>query len=277
MAQGGAAPEHGIVTLADANYFAGLETLYLSAQESFAAPVACFDIGLTEEQKAQATKHAGLSILPLPQTADIAQVRRMFSDAAPLAKAAKRVWPLWICPFLIAASPFRRVFWLDCDLVVLRNLEGLFGMLDTGPVFTPENLAPERTPNKPELYELMPIERRFDPAQPVVNAGVSGWDLARDREALEAYMHPVRRASHDARVANAISWWDQGCLIWAIQKTGLEHRVMPTPKWNLCARNTAASGKRYAPWDARALEALRRDVPEANLLHWNGLPLPWLA
>jgi hypothetical protein len=264
----------GIVTLADANYFAGLETLYLSAQESFEVPVACFDIGLTDEQKARASRHARLSVLPLPQTQDIERVQRAFSDATPLAKAAKRVWPLWICPFLIAASPFRRVFWLDCDIVVLRSLGGLFRMLDEGPVFTPENLAPEKTPNKPELYELLPIARQFDPLVPTVNGGVSGWDLERDREALQGYMTPVRRACDDPRVRNAISWHDQGCLIWSIQKNGLEHRVLASREWNLCAKHTRAFGKRYA-WGPGAFDELRRDVPEANLLHWNGLPVPW--
>jgi len=268
----------GIVTLADANYFPGLQTLYLSVQQSWPVPVTCFDIGLSAAQKELAARrYPALTILPLPASEDIEAVRRAFSDAGPLAKPGKRVWPIWICPLLIAASPYRRVFWIDCDVVVLRNLRGLFELLESGPVFTPENFAPDQTPNKPELYELLPIAHPFDRSSPVVNAGVSGWDLERDREALEAYIVPVRHASRDPRVASAISWWDQGCLIWAIQKTRLEHRVVPTPEWNRCARNTRAFGNRYHPWGEAVLDELRRDVPEANLLHWNGLAAPWLT
>jgi len=265
----------GIVTLADSHYFPGLEMLYLSAQESFPVPVACFDVGLTDGQKARAVRdYPGLSILPMPETADIAAVRRSFSDAQPLAKTGKRVWPLWACPFLIEASPFDRVFWLDCDIVILRNLGGIFSLLDDGPVFTPENLAPEKTPNKPQLYDLLPIDRAFDRARPTVNGGVSGWDLKRDRDALQAYMHPIRRACDDPRVRDAISWHDQGALLWAIQKTGLEHRVQPTSAWNLCVAHTRAAGKAY-DWNPAVLQELRRDVPEANLLHWNGYAVPW--
>jgi hypothetical protein len=266
---------HGIVTLADHHYFPGLETLYLSVQESFPTPIACFDIGLSEAQKeAAARNYPRLSILPVPENADVTAVKKAFGDAPALQKLGKRVWPLWLCPFLIAASPFRRVFWMDTDIVVLRRLRELFAMLDAGPVFTPENLAPELTANKPELYGLLPIDRPFDPRQPTANGGVSGWDLERDREALEAYMHPIRRACRDSAVRDAIAWHDQGALIWAIQKTGLEHRVVESWDWNLCVRHTPAFEKRYA-WGKDVLETLRRDVPAANLLHWNGVPVPW--
>lgn len=275
MTREAADPSSGIVTLADSHYFPGLETLYLSVQRSYGVPVACFDAGLTSEQKDVAQRRfPRLSILPIPETVDIAAIRAAFGDAAPLSKPGKRVWPLYICPFLIAASPFRRVFWVDCDILVLRDLDRLFALLDEGPVFTPENLAPARSPNKPELYALLPIDRPFDLEKPAVNAGVSGWDLARDREALAAYMEPIRRACRDPRVRDAISWWDQGALLWAIQKTGLEDRVVASWKWNLCVKHTRARGRTYE-WGEGVIDVLRGDVPEANLLHWNGYAVPW--
>jgi hypothetical protein len=271
------APRSGIVTLADSHYFPGLETLYVSAQQSCAVPVACFNLGLTGDQiERAAERYPRLSILQLPDTPDIAAVRHAFSNATALAKPGKRVWPLWICPFLIAASPFERVFWMDCDILVLRDLEGLFALLDQGPVFTPENLAPAKVANKPELYERLPIDRFFDRLSPAANGGVSGWDLDRDGEVLEAYMHPVRKACTDEAIRNAISWHDQGALNWAIRKTGLEHRVVSSWKWNLSVKHTAAAGKRY-DWNDSVVDVLRRDVPDANLLHWNGYPVPWAA
>lgn len=269
----------GIVTLADSRYFPGLKLLCRSVQESYDVPVACFDLGLAPEEVDQACrKYSKLSILPLPDTADIAAVHRVFSGAGPLAKPGKRVWPIWACPFLIAASPFERVFWVDSDIVVLRNLRNLFSMLDGGPVFTPENFAPQVTPNKPRLYELLPIARKFNPLEPRINAGVSGWDLSRevDRAALDAYMTAVRAACADHRVAESISWWDQGALIWAIQYCGLEHRVVDTWAWNMCVKHTPAALNRQG-WDEGTLERLRTDVPEANLLHWNGHAPPWIT
>jgi len=263
----------GVITLADANYFPGLRVLYRSIRDSYPVGVACFDIGLSEEQRAWAEQQEGLCILPVPETEDIALVRRASKDRR-LAKRGKREWPLWICPFLIAASPFRRTFWIDCDAVVLRDLEQLFDMLDEGPVFTRENLAPDRTANSPALYRLLPIERTFDPALPVLNAGVSGWDLERDRDILEAYGHPVREAFRSTKVKKAISWWDQGALIWGVQSTGQEHRVATSTRWNLCVKHTVAAERSYA-WDESVLDELRRDVPDAAVLHWNGYQVPW--
>lgn len=263
----------GVVTLADHNYFPGLEVLHRSVQESHPVPVLCYDIGLTARQRRRAAELEGLTVLPVPSTPEIELVRAARPDA-PIAKQGKREWPIWICPFLIAESRLRRALWIDCDAVVLRDLGELFAMLDEGPVFTPENFAPEVTPNAPELYDLLPIERDFDPSLPVVNAGVSGWDLERDANCLDAYRLAARRAFEDPRIKEAISWWDQGCLVWAIQATGSEGRVVETNRWNLCAKGTRAEGRRYR-WGPGVLDELRRDVPEAAILHWNGLPVPW--
>jgi len=266
--------QEGIVTLADHNYFPGLEMLYQSVQQSYSVPIACFDVGLTEEQRAYAQQaYPDLQILPLPQNHAIQTIQNKLNQQT-LKKPGKREWPLWICPFLIAASPFRYTFWLDCDILVLRDLAGLFALLREGPVFTSENLAPEVTANKPALYDLLPISRDFDPNQPAVNGGVSGWDLVRDKAALQAYMYPIEQAWQNPDVKTAISWHDQGSLIWAIQKLGLEKRVQTDLRWNLCVKHTQAFGKKYS-WDVAGLEILRNDVPEANLLHWNGTTVPW--
>jgi hypothetical protein len=266
--------DFGIVTLADSNYFSGLVLLRRSVQESWPVPIACFDLGLTDEQLSFAESLSDLTVLPLPDTGLIRRIKSEFENATPLIKRIKRVWPLWICPLLIEAAPFRRVFWLDCDLVVLRDLEELFRLLDLGPVFTPENLAPEATPNKPELYDLLPITRIFDPLEPRVNGGVSGWDLVRDRVVLDAYIYAVARACEDRRVRNAISWHDQGALIWAIQKCGMEHRVMNTTKWNLCVHRSLLSARSIV-WNDCFLEQVRHTVSDANILHWNGTAPPW--
>ena len=266
----------GIVTLADHNYFDGLRLLHASVQADYPVPITCYDLGLTEDQRRQAARHMpAVTIRPIPDTPQIAAIRRDL-DGPPLAKREKRQWPLWICPFLIAAAPFRRVFWMDCDMVVLRDLRGLFRLLDDGPVFTPENNAPQKTANDPELYRLLPIERPFDLHTPLVNGGLSGWDLERDRDALAGYMYPIEAALQDPRIRSAISWHDQGCLIWSIQSRGLEGRVTPTWRWNLCVRHTRIAGQAFRADDAGVLERLRAAVPDAAIVHWNGATVPWL-
>ncbi len=268
--------ERGIVTLSDANYYPGLLQLHASVQSSTPAPVVCYDVGLSAGQREDASRRPNLQVLDLPDDPLIAQLIEATRDATPLAKPGKRIWPLWICPLLIRAAPLRELFWLDCDLVVLRGLDELFAMLDDGPVFTPENKAPAATPNRPALYEHLPIGRPFDPRVPVVNGGVSGWRRGRDDAALEAYIRPVAAAARDRAVREAIAWHDQGALIWAIQSLGLEDRVLPTALWNLCVDHAPVSAETLT-WDDGLVERLRSALPEVRILHWNGRKAPWLA
>jgi hypothetical protein len=258
----------GIITLCDENYFPG------SVQESQPCMVACYDLGMTREQRTVAAARNNLHILPLPDDPIIDRIRLAMSLTPPLAKLNKRVWPLWICPVLIQHAPFRDVIWMDCDLVVLRNLSDLFAAIEAGPLFTPENKAPQFTANHAELYDLMPIRRAFDPKLPTVNAGVSGWRKPRDAAAIDAYLLPVERAIDDKRIRDAITWHDQGALIWAIQHCGLEHCVASTPSWNLCVDNTPIA-HRSIPWAEDFLGTVRREVPAAHVVHWNGNEPPW--
>jgi hypothetical protein len=237
--------------------------------------VACYDIGLTVEQRRVAAAIPNLAILDLPDDPLIGAIQSATRHCAPLLKPGKRIWCLWICPLLIRAAPFEQVFWLDCDILVLRGLDELFEQLADGPVFTPENKAPELTPNSARLYELLPIRRDFDPQLPTINAGVSGWRRGRDDEALEAYIRPVVAAARDPEVMRAISWHDQGSLIWAIQHLGLEHRVVSSPLWNLCVDHVELPPE-LMTWDIDLCDRLRLALPHVRLLHWNGRQPPWM-
>lgn len=267
--------ERGVVTLCDQNYYPGLIQLHASIQSSYPCTVICYDAGLTTAQRDDAGRRQNLRVLDLPEDPLIAELITATRNCAPLVKPGKRIWPLWICPLLIRAAPLKEVFWLDCDLIVLRGLDELFAMLEDGPVFTPENNAPDVTANSPWLYQQLPIERPFDPNVPVVNGGVSGWRRGRDDAALEAYIVPVAAAARDPLVRDAIAWHDQGALIWAIQSLGLEHRVLDTPMWNLCVDRAPVPAETLA-WNDGLVERLRAALPEVKLLHWNGRKAPWL-
>lgn len=87
-------------------------------------------------------------------------------------------------------------------------------------------------------------------------------------------MYPIIRACEDDQIRDAISWHNQGALIWAIQKFGMERRVLGTPAWNLCVRRTPLV-KHYLPWNESFLTKARELLPDANVVHWNGAPVPW--
>lgn len=264
----------GIITLADHNYFQGLIILYHSAQASYSVPIVCYDIGLKQDQKAWCKINLPLlTILPIPEDHIIKKIQA-YKETKTLAKKGKRQWALWICPFLIQHSPFVNTLWLDCDLIVLRNLKELFLKIDDGAVFTPENLAPDVTPNKPELYHLLPINRQYNEKNALINAGVSGWHMIRDKHILADYAKVVEQAFENEKIKNAISWHDQGALIWTILNNNLEDNVENNWIWNQCVKHTAAKNMKFT-WSSEKLAEIQKIVPDANILHWNGQSVPW--
>lgn len=266
--------DRGVVTLCDAAYYPGLLALHASIHDLDPVPIVCYDIGLTPEQREDAGRRADLHVLDLPPDPLIARLQRATADAAPLQKAVKRIWPLWICPVLIAAAPIGDVAWLDADLLVLRPIRELFALLEGGPVFTPENRAPHLSANAAELYDLLPVALPFDRTGPAINGGVSVWRRGRDDDALAAYIHPVAAAADDARVRAAIAWHDQGALLWAIHALGLQSRVLADTRWNLCVDNAGLTPEDLH-WDDGLAARLRAALPDVGIVHWNGRQVPW--
>jgi len=259
-------PAHeGVITLADQHYFEGFVLLYESIQNAYPVPVTCFDGGLSSAQKQWAAKHlVNCNIAPIPQDADIDYVVDNLSSKP---KNNRRESMLWICPFLVKNSPYRRVFWLDSDLIVLGNLKQLFTLLDAGPVFTPSNSDPQLVKNQPTLFTELPLRECASTNQPLINAGVSGWDCVRDQNIIKDYALPALMACSNKAVRESITWHDQGCLIWAIQNNCLHHRIQQSPEWNFCAIHTDKKDDFDLYSDLNY--QLKSAYPDANIVHWN--------
>ncbi len=274
-----ALPPVGIVTLADDNYFCGTRLLALSCGGQL--PIVVYDLGLGEAACAWIARQEGIERRPIPDTPLVRSIQERCGENR-MAKATKREWPLWICPTLIEAAPFERVFWIDSDIVVLRDLASMVESLADGPFLVEENLAPHACDNPPQLYDLLPIGHRLHEANRLrLNAGLSGWDRHRDAHLLEAYQFPIRQVFlRGVLPREAVRWHDQGALIWALQQAGYDDRLLRPRRFNLCVQHSALLGQRIAA-DAdddhlRAWIAQARQLEgEAATVHWNGHPVPW--
>jgi hypothetical protein len=111
-----------------------------------------------------------------------------------------------------------------------------------------------------------------------VNSGVLALDKHRDAALLENWIDCVRSAVASPELRAAISYTDQGALIWAIHSAGLAGRVLAEGTWNFpangLAHDRAQQRKRYHP-DERLLDELRGDHPGAAIVHWMGEPKLW--
>ena len=273
--------EEGVICLADNNYFCGVRLLYHSLEQQ--RPLTVYDLGLGDGALRWIAERSHITVRSIPDTPLVQAIRLACGDRT-MAKPTKREWPLWICPELILDAPYRRVAWIDADAIVLRGIEPLFDLIRHGPVVTPENFAPEQTANPIELLHHLPLSRSGTKPVPeiLLNAGVSGWCLDRDRALLEAYTHPIRCIFQGQSLPReTVRWHDQGCLIWALQNAGYNSSILQDRRWNLCVKHSSLSG--IQPLDQNAgdpvlidwLEKARALESEAYIVHWNGHPVPW--
>ena len=273
--------EEGVICLADDNYFCGVRLLYHSLEQQ--RPLTVYDLGLSDEAKNWVAKRPYITLRSIPQSPLVESIRSACGDRV-MAKSTKREWPLWICPELILDSPYRRVAWIDADAIVLRGVESFFDLIRQVPVVTSENLAPQQTANPISLLQHLPLSRSGSNPVPdiLLNAGVSGWCLDRDRSLLEAYTHPIRCIFQAKSIPReAVRWHDQGCLIWALQNAGYNSSILQDRRWNLCVKHSPIIGMK--PLDRHAadhelidwLESARSLETEAFIVHWNGHSVPW--
>lgn len=262
----------GVVTAASRFFFPGLQLLARSIGDiDESARVACFDLGFTNEQL-QYAKQAlhNVDIINVPSNPEFEFIRAHLT--APT-KRGRDEWRIWACPFFIEKSPFQQTVWMDCDTIVLRNIQVLFAMLEDGPVFTASDpLDIGMTGNMPKLYELMPVDNVLSD-EPHINAGVIGIDLTRDIDLLNSYKMLVLRAAEDPNLKSMISWYDQGALIWAILKCSLCHRIADT-SWNRSVASLGAEAvsrlEKFQVSDD-LFESIRLAFPGINILHWYGM------
>lgn len=274
----------GIITLADDGYFPGVRALVLSVAGF--CPVSVYDLGLGEAARNWVAARPDVEILPLPATPLVSAARGECGNAPAGKKALKKEWPLWIPPELIAVAPYREVFFIDGDVVILREIAQLFETLQQGPFLTEESFAPQVSNNPDCLYTQLPLSTvgpGADPVEPLhVNSGVSGWIPVRDQALLAAYGLPGRRIFLEGTLPKtSIRWHAQGALTWALQAFGYRQQDLQSRRWNRCARHTCAMDLRFHPQATDSeietfLQHCRQRVPEAAVLHWNGCPLPWL-
>ena len=270
--------DEGVICLADENYFFGVRLLYHSLLQK--RPLTVYDLGLSYESLQWVSSHPSVKVRAIPQTPLISSIRHACGNST-MPKRTKREWPLWICPELILDAPYRRVAWIDADAIVLRGINKMFALIRKMPFITQENFAPDCTANPKELLEKLPLGHQNAVEDILLNAGISGWCLDRDRSILEGYNYPIRRIFQARALSrDSVSWHDQGCLIWALQNAGFNSSILRPKQWNCCVKNSSLSGWKIDPSSddvtiCKWLKDARQHESDAKIVHWNGHTVPW--
>ncbi len=246
----------GVVTAADCGHFCGFQVLYTSLMRGHDVGVLLVDIGLTDAQRAWASRQPGLIVYRFPPDRLVVSPREEY-------------WQAWNKPFFVAASPFRRTLWLDTDCLVRDDLTPIFRHLEARPFISSHR--PEWTnPNGPGLADALPAVRG---AREDFTActGVFAFDLERDWYIVNEWMALTRLAAeHPWGLTEEFRFWDEGVFRAVVQTLGLYGECVPDLRWN-----------RTIDPQAESLEAFLPTVAEAHgqdcVLHFCGRPKYWEA
>lgn len=234
-----------ILTAADSKFFVPLQALVASIKLSHDARLVVQDLGLTKTQRDWLERQGVYSI---------------FSQRKQVVPKNVFFWQTWNKPFYLEQLHsvavnymFTPIIWIDADCIVTGSLETLDKLAqerftifaDTASiVHNGFDRGVENATNKDYVYEKYPVNKRLlKGEQP--NAGVIGINLNRTEDwlLLRQWQFMVRQSMIDKKLFDkktakhvgdqkAISWHDQGCLQWAIEKLGMHHCVLGDVRFN---------------------------------------------
>jgi len=134
-------------------------------------------------------------------------------------------WRVFLKPYAITESPFRKTFWMDSDMFVIRSLDGLFKKIDHGPVFSSETYGGWRYAKG--FLEFMP-EKIENNNNIHINSGLIGFNLDRDIDCkiLSEWKKVIEYVDKSPSLREIPNLGDQDCLLWTVEKLKVENFIM---------------------------------------------------
>jgi hypothetical protein len=251
----------GVLTATDEYMFPGFQFLYFSITLSHEVPICVIDIGMSKLQR-DWCEERGIMVH------DLVYPR-------PMPDPTTWGYHAWNKPAYALQTPFQRTLWLDADTVVFGGLDIFFNMIDEEPLFTSDHFG-VRTEmlNASELYQRMSILPR-QRATVYLNSGVYAFDKDRDKPLLELWYSCVHLASTEPKIRSYIKWWDQGALLWTLEKMGKTHLVRSEKCFNSPAKRVGT------PWGKEGEASVEnflvdQDNPDGCIVrHFQSHPKPW--
>lgn len=163
---------------------------------------------------------------------------------------------------------------IDVDTLVLKHpeklLQGRFSIYKH--VTTNGNIH-----NRIELYQLMPTGSPIH-VEIMPNGGVVTWKVKEAQDILQAFEEIYSAASKDANIAKHIQYSDQGMWIWALHRAKAFDCVIDDSSCNFPADNVPLNRmheRKLRLPSPTLIEEVRKDHPDAVVVHWLGTEKPW--
>lgn len=238
----------GIITAADSNVFLGLQMLYTSIKGKI--PFTCFDIGLTKEQIKWCVSNN-------MQLSD-------YKEEVTNYKGIKG-WQTILKPFYMYMSPYEYTIWVDTDCIIVGDLSKS-DLIQNKRAFFTKHWLKSPISNSQELYKLYPA----DSPDININAGVFAFTNKTNKESdiLDRYIWMINEMIDTPYVRQLVSAYDEGALVWAIQKTGKLNLITSDSRYNCFCKVTS-----FVPDTSKyIINPLYIDLNISPTLFFNSLP-----
>lgn len=211
-------PDFGIITATDAFAFPGFQLLYYSLHLSHESVLNVYDLGMDTPQLEWCRRQADINIFPGEST-------------NPIVSRDYNMWQTFNKPTYFLASPYSRNLWIDADCLVLDDLNPLINWMERGPLLVRDQFVnQDLLCNSDYLYHKHKVKNRHNSV--FINAGILGLDKQRDKQLIDEWVGLIKNAIMDNKSLEALRWWDQGAINWAIERTGMLKSICFNHKWN---------------------------------------------
>jgi hypothetical protein len=244
----------GIITSTDSKCFESFQLFNFSLKKSNPKiPLLVYDLGLSKKEIKWCEKNK----------INIKKYKN------PIVSKKYFMWQTWNKPHYIFLSPFKYTLWIDCDTIIYKDLSDIFSKIKKDIFLVKDYFGvDDLLRNNDKLYEKYPVESRL---KVLPNGGVLGLCKTRkkDKKFLNNYLKITKKASKNKELANLLSWWDQGAIHWALEKSKNTDVVVQNRNFNDALYNT-----NYRPNSPKELfnELKTRS---STIVHLGGSPKPY--
>lgn len=205
----------GVVTSTDSNCFVAFQLFYYGLKKSNPElPLVVFNLGLNKKEKKWFEENS----------------INLIEYKNPIVSKNIFMWQTWNKVDYILKSPFDYTLWLDSDTIIYNKLDKLFEIMKKR-IACIKDFCGVSTNNHPNLYKIYPVNNRLE-INP--NGGVLGVYKKRkkDIDFLNQYLFLTKKAAKSKKLRSVLSWWDQGIINWALEKSKNTNVVINDLEYN---------------------------------------------
>lgn len=255
--------QYAIITAVDAKFWPEYCVLYESLRRFHTILLTVIDVGLEPDQ---------LHILS--QQTNV--ITHIVPDNLYNYRNINR-WMQWCKPMLILDVIHRHqidfALWIDADTVITQELDPLLDATTQNFFVVADYFSPLMCQNDQQLYTECPAPVSAEHHKTVINSGVIGIALPRDRSILDKWIENTQLIYDKPHLQQHVAFYDQGILLLSLRQLQMLNHVVHDRRWNYPAkRNIYKPHAQRLTDTGNVIDEVILDNQDAIIVHYAGCP-----